>query len=98
MSEVIAEVAGAPAERIAVVSGRTRARDCAGATNCDGRRLRRPGAATAVGHASFTPYFRPRIRIPMSLAASSAAQSRTSSRWRAAWLKGWVSVTTPSHR
>ena len=60
MSEVIAEVAGVPAERIAVVSGPNLAREIAQeqptATVVACADLER---ATAVGHASFTPYFRP---------------------------------------
>ena len=60
MSEVIAEVAGASAERIAVVSGPNLAREIAQeqptATVVACADLER---ATAVGHASFTRYFRP---------------------------------------
>jgi glycerol-3-phosphate dehydrogenase (NAD(P)+) len=60
MSEVIAEVAGVSAERIAVVSGPNLAREIAQeqptATVVACADLER---ATAVGHASFTRYFRP---------------------------------------
>src|SRR6476659_8644620 len=60
MSEVIAEVTGAPPERIAVVSGPNLAREIAQeqptATVVACADLER---ATAVGHASFTRYFRP---------------------------------------
>jgi glycerol-3-phosphate dehydrogenase (NAD(P)+) len=60
MSEVIAEVAGAPLERIAVVSGPNLAREIAQeqptATVVACPDLER---ATAVQHAAFTPYFRP---------------------------------------
>jgi glycerol-3-phosphate dehydrogenase (NAD(P)+) len=60
MSEVIAEVADAPTDRIAVVSGPNLAREIAHeqptATVVACADI---GRATAVQHASFTPYFRP---------------------------------------
>lgn len=60
MSEVIAEVAGAPPERIAVVSGPNLAREI-GQEQPTATVIACPdiARATVVQHASFTPYFRP---------------------------------------
>ena len=61
MSEVIAEVAGAAADRIAVVSGPNLAREiAAGAADRHRRRLRRRGSARArCSRPARPPYFRP---------------------------------------
>ena len=95
MSEVIAEVAGAPAERVAVVSGPNLAREIA---------QRQPAAsvvacvdeerAQRIQQACHSPYFR-RTRTPTSSAPSSAEPSRTSLRSRSGWPRASVSATTP---
>ena len=98
MSEVICEVTGAGADRVAALSGLNLAReiaeeqpaatviactDTARATRC-----RRPATRATSG----------RTRTPTSSGASSAARSRTSSPWPAASRKASASATTPAPR
>ena len=99
MSEVIAEVTGAPADRIVVVSGPNLAREIAErAADGNGGRLRRRGARRSRCSRRARRRTCARTRTPTSSAASSAARSRTSSRWPAASASAWASATTRSPR
>ena len=99
MSEVICEVTGAGADRVAVLSGPNLAREIAeeqpAATviACtDAERAER--AAGGLPHAATSG----RTPTPTWSAASSAGRSRTSSRWPAASPRGSASATTPAPR
>lgn len=95
MSEVIEEVAKAPAERVAVLTGPNLAKEiaarqpAAAVVACaDEAVARRLQAACHTRTSARTP-------TPTWSERSWAARSRTSSRWRSAWPAAWAWATTP---